>query len=54
MLVEGGVMRIHDEEHRLLAKVHRSPSRPYMLDADIAPLICFTAHPKEGASLWHA
>ena len=47
-------MRIHDEEHRLLAKVHRSPSRPYMLDADIALSVCFAVHRKEGAWLWHA
>ena len=54
VLVEGGVMRIRDEERRLLAKIHRSPSRLYVLDVDIAQPVCLAAHAKEDAWLWHA
>ena len=54
VLVEEGVMRIRDEERRLLAKIHRSPSRLYMLDAEIAWPVCFAAHAKEDAWLWQA
>ena len=54
MLVEEGVMRIHDEERRLLAKIHRSPSRLYVLDVDIARPVCFAAHATEDTWLWHA
>lgn len=54
MLIEEGVMQIHDEERRLLAKVHRIPSRLYVLDVDIAQPVCFAVHAKEGAWLWHA
>ena len=53
VLVEGGVMRIRDEEHRLLAKVHSSPSRLYVLDIDIARPVCFAAHATEDTWLWH-
>ena len=54
VLVKGGVMRICDEERRLLTKVHRSPSRLYMLDVNIARPVCFAAHATEDAWLWHA
>jgi len=54
VLVEEGVMRIHDEERRLLAKVHRSPSRLYMLDVEIAQSVCLAAHTTEDAWLLHA
>lgn len=36
VLVEDGVMRIRGEERRLLAKIHRSPSRLYVLDINLA------------------
>lgn len=54
VLVDEGVMRIRDEERRLLAKVPRSPSRLYILDVDIARPVCLAAHAKEDAWLWHA
>jgi hypothetical protein len=34
--VEDGVMRVREEERRLLAKVNRNASRLYVLDVDIA------------------
>jgi transposase InsO family protein len=54
VLVKGGVMWIRDEEQRLLAKVHRSPSRLYVLDVNIARPVCLAAHATEDAWLWHA
>ncbi|XP_072147529.1 uncharacterized protein [Setaria viridis] len=54
VLVDKGVMRIRDEERRLLAKVPRSPSQLYILDVDIARPVCLAAHAKEDAWLWHA
>jgi transposase InsO family protein len=54
VLVEDGVMQVRDEERRLLAKIHRNPSRLYVLDVDIAQPVCYAAHAKEDAWLWHA
>lgn len=54
VLVKGGVMRIHDEERRLLAKIHRSPSRLYILDTEIARPVCLATHTMEDLWLWHA
>ncbi|XP_066341552.1 uncharacterized protein [Miscanthus floridulus] len=36
VLVEDGVMRVCDEEWRLLAKIHRNPGQLYVLNIDIA------------------
>jgi hypothetical protein len=54
VLVEHGVMWIRDEDRRLLAKVPRNSSRLYILDADVARPVCWSAHTKEDAWLWHA
>jgi hypothetical protein len=54
ILVEGGVMRVHDEHMRLLAKIHRSPGRLYVLDIDIARPVCLSAVTGEDAWRWHA
>jgi hypothetical protein len=54
VLVEHGVMRIHDEEHRLLAKVARNANRLYILDAEVVQPVCWAAHTKEDAWVWHA
>jgi hypothetical protein len=54
ILVEGGVMRVHDEHMRLLAKIHRSPGRLYVLDIDIARPVCLSAIAGEDAWHWHA
>jgi hypothetical protein len=50
VLVEAGVMRVRDEERRLLAKIHRSPGRLYVLDIDIARPVCLAA--RSGDSAW--
>jgi len=54
VLIEEGVMRVFDEERRLLAKVHWGPSRLYVLEVTIARPVCWAAHAKEDAWLWHA
>ena len=54
VLVEGGVMRVRDEERRLLAKIHRNPGRLYVLDVNIAQPVCLAARGEEEAWVWHA
>lgn len=54
VLVEDGMMRIRDEERRLVAKVHRNPGRLYVLDVTIAQPVCLLAHGEEEAWVWHA
>jgi len=49
VLVEDGVMRVRDEERRLLAKIHRNPGRLYVLDVDIARPVCLAAQGDEEA-----
>jgi hypothetical protein len=40
VLVEHGVMRVRDEDRRLLAKIPRSPSWLYTLDVTITRPVC--------------
>ena len=54
VLVEGGVMRVRDEERRLLAKIHRNLGRLYVLDVNIAQPVCLAARGEEEAWVWHA
>lgn len=54
VLVEDGVMRIRDEERRLIAKIHRNPGRLYVLDINIARPVCLAARADEDAWIWHA
>jgi len=49
VLVESGVMRVRDEERRLLAKIHHSPGRLYVLDVNIAQPVCLAARGEEEA-----
>jgi hypothetical protein len=51
--IEGGVLRLHDPQHQLLAKVQRSPNRLYLLDMTIAAPVCFTARIGDVAWCWH-
>ena len=54
ILIESGVMRVRDEQRRLLAKIYRGPGRLYMLHLTIAGPVCLVAHTKEDAWRWHA
>ena len=47
------VMRIRDEQRRLLARVWRSPTRAYNIHLDIAPSICLAARRADKAWHWH-
>jgi hypothetical protein len=46
-------MKIRDVDHRLLAKVIRSPHRMYVLSVEIARLVCLVARGSEEVWLWH-
>ena len=48
------MMRIHDEERRLLAKIPRSPGRLYVLDVTIARPVCLATRSDDAAWTWHA
>jgi hypothetical protein len=52
--IEDGVMRVHDEDRCLLAKIHRSAGRLYVLDINLARPVCVAAHAGEDAWRWHA
>jgi hypothetical protein len=49
-LIDNGVMRIRDLEHRLIVKVNHSNNRLYVLEAEIAAPVCLAM----SAWLWHA
>jgi hypothetical protein len=51
--IESGVLRLYDLKRKLLAKVHRSPSRLYFLDMNIAAPVCLTARVGDVAWCWH-
>jgi hypothetical protein len=54
ILVQGGVMRVHNEHMHLLAKIHRSPRRLYVLNINITCLVCLSMVAGEDAWHWHA
>jgi hypothetical protein len=51
--IESGILRLYDLQRQLLAKVHRSPSRLYFLDMNIAAPVCLTARVGDVAWRWH-
>ena len=53
VLVEDGVMRVRDEDRRLLAKIPRSPGWLYNLDVTIARPVCLAARTDDDAWRWH-
>jgi hypothetical protein len=52
VVIEEGILRLFDLQ-RQLAKVLRSPSRFYLLDMNIAALVCLTARVGDVAWSWH-
>ncbi|XP_066320249.1 uncharacterized protein [Miscanthus floridulus] len=54
VLVEEGVMRVRDEERRLLARIPRSPGQLYVLDVTIARAVCLATRHDDVAWTWHA
>jgi hypothetical protein len=53
VLVKHGVMRVWDEDQRLLAKIPRSPGRLYTLEVTIARPVCLAARTDDDAWRWH-
>ncbi|XP_066361294.1 uncharacterized protein [Miscanthus floridulus] len=49
VLMEDGMMHVRDEEHRLLARIPRSPGRLYVLDINIARPVCLAARVDDAA-----
>ena len=54
VLIKDGVLRIRDQEQRLLAKVKRSQNRLYLLDLKVEQPVCLVARHTEEPWLWHA
>jgi len=53
VVLDSGVLTIHDPSRRLLAKVTRSPARLYHLRLNIGRPVCLSARASEQAWLWH-
>ena len=53
VLIKDGVLRIRDQEQRLLAKVKRSLNRLYLLDLKVEQPVCLAARHTEEPWLWH-
>jgi transposase InsO family protein len=51
--IESGVLCLYDLQRKLPAKVHRSPSRLYLLDMNTAAPVCLTARVGDVAWRWH-
>jgi hypothetical protein len=51
--IKDGVMRIWDRHRRLLAKVTRGTNRLYVLNVQVAQLLCLAAHRDDEAWQWH-
>jgi hypothetical protein len=51
--IESGVLHLYDLQRKLLAKVHRTPSRLYFLDMNIAAPVCLTARVGDMSWRWH-
>ena len=54
VLIKDGVLRIKDQEQRLLAKVKRPQNRLYLLDLKVEQPVCMAAWHTEEPWLWHA
>jgi transposase InsO family protein len=48
-----GLLKIHDDNRRLLVKVPRTSSRLYILKLQLATPVCLAAHHDDTAWLWH-
>jgi hypothetical protein len=53
MEINDGVMRIWDRHHHLLAQVTRDTNRPYVLNVQVAQLLCLAARWDDKAWQWH-
>jgi hypothetical protein len=53
IVIKGGVMRVRDEQMKLLAKVQRAPNRLYVLNMEVVQPVSLVARETECAWLWH-
>jgi hypothetical protein len=53
VLIEGGVLWVSDQRHRLLARVQRTENRMYRLELQVARPLCPTVHQDDNAWGWH-
>jgi len=53
VVIKGGVLRICDQERRLLAKVTKSKNRLFLLDLKVKQPVCLAAQCTEEPWLWH-
>jgi transposase InsO family protein len=53
VLIEGGVLRVWDRRHCLLARVQRTENRMYRLELQVARPLCLTVHQDDDAWRWH-
>jgi hypothetical protein len=51
--IRHGLLKIHDDHRRLVAKVPRTSSRLYILRLQLARPVCLAAHHDDAAWLWH-
>ncbi|XP_062179504.1 uncharacterized protein LOC133884164 [Phragmites australis] len=51
--IDVGILRIFDQERRLLARVRRSPSQLYVLELDLGRPVCLSVRCTEKAWRWH-
>jgi hypothetical protein len=53
VLIEGGVLRVWDRRHRLLARVQRIENCMYRLELQVAMPLCLAVHQDDDAWRWH-
>jgi hypothetical protein len=53
VLIEGGVLRIWDRQHRLLVRVQRTENCMYRLELQVARPLCLAVHRDDDAWRWH-
>jgi hypothetical protein len=53
VLIEGGVLRVWDRRHRLLAWVQRTENRMYRLELQVARPLYLVVHQDDDAWRWH-
>jgi transposase InsO family protein len=53
VLIEGGVLRVWDRWHRLLARVQRTENPMYQLELQVSRPLCLTVHLDVDAWRWH-
>jgi transposase InsO family protein len=53
VLIEGGMLRVWDRRHRLLAQVQRTENRMYRLELQVARPLCLAVHQDDDAWRWY-